>query len=71
MYEENWPAVQFFCRVQTQWIWISGGMAEAKRAGLNYASIKARRPRLPKKEREALWVALHTMELSILKRLNE
>lgn len=65
MWEENWPSVLFFSRLETQWR--RAGMAGA-RTGLDYTAVLTllRTLRLPRAEADAMFDDVQTMEHAAL-----
>lgn len=63
VWEENWPSVQFFARLATQW---RHGMAGP--TGLDYASVLAllRSMRLPRDQAEQIFDDVQVMERAAL-----
>jgi hypothetical protein len=66
VWPDNWPTVQAFLAISTQWHW-TGGM-ESRRAGLFYPSLDPVYEGLGirKKKRPAIFRGLQTMEHAAL-----
>lgn len=71
--QESWPVWQFFLRAQTQWRYVSGGMAPPMKVALDYAGIEAvARIRGVAPQQLEVWADdLQTIELAVLQAENE
>lgn len=67
VHADCWESVQFYLRVQTQWVYVSGGLG-AVRLGLNYTAVASTMGMCGVKRRDqlALLDDLRCMELAVL-----
>jgi Phage related hypothetical protein (DUF1799) len=67
VWPENWPAVVFFLKLQTQWVWTMGACT-----GLDYARVEAamRMYRIARAQQAAMMDDLRVMELAALPLIN-
>lgn len=67
VHEDCWDSVRFYLRVQTQWVYVSGGLG-AMRLGLNYTAVASTMGMCCVKRRDqmALLDDLRCMELAVL-----
>jgi hypothetical protein len=70
VWRENWPIVELFLAMSTQWLW-TGGM-EPRRCGLNYAALPFvyEGLRVPRQRRAELFQGLQVMEVAALEALH-
>lgn len=75
VYEDCWESVQFFLKVQTQWIYRTSGkplglstLVFSERAGLNNSAVEStmRMEMVPRRKQSALLADLRLMELAVL-----
>ncbi len=66
VYTENWPSLQFFVRMLTQWRW-SGGMAP-QRVGFDYGAVDYPfvAAGIKKKDRVRVFSDLQRMEHAVI-----
>lgn len=67
VHQDCWDPVQFYLRVQTQWVYVSGGLG-AMRLGLNYTAVESTMGMCGVKRRDqmALLDDLRCMERAVL-----
>ena len=72
VYEENWPTLELFLEVQSQWR-MAGSMNGMHYLGLDYQGVEAfmRMKPVPKKDRAGLFSNLLIMEREALLYLNK
>jgi hypothetical protein len=72
VYEENWPSLELFLEVQSQWRLVAG-MSGASYLGLDYQGVEAfmRLKPVPRKDRAGLFQDLLIMEREALRVLNK
>jgi hypothetical protein len=68
VYEDCWESVMFFLAVQTQWVWVGGGMERPRREGLSYPGVEsaARLGGVRRSLWPALFADLRVIELEVL-----
>jgi hypothetical protein len=72
VWPDNWPTLQLFLTLQTQWRLLVGGAGGASFIGLDYSAVQAAMLMLgiPRKERAEMFVGLCMMERAALPVLN-
>lgn len=66
MWPENWPAVEFFCRLSTQWNVGVGGLT-----GLRYEAVYPLLDRLFAEDWEQMFDDVQTMERAALEEMRD
>ena len=67
LHADNWDSVMFFLKVQTQWVYASGGLGSS-RLGFNHPALEAnmRMRGIKRSKQEALMDDMLAMELAVL-----